>query len=330
MAIGMTARKALWARSANYCAFPDCGLQLTVDLLDGGSGTLHAAGIPVGEEAHIVSGSPNGPRGGDDYPREKIDSYGNLILLCPTHHRLIDKEGGVAYTADQLRKMKSDHEAFWASRKTVADKRFEEVEVRTAALVETWCTQADLQHWESFTWKLNAPVARFKHSEVDALYEQAKWVLARVWPDAYPRLRCAFANYGVTLKDLVNHIRMHMNTPPGRSGYVEVPRPWNHATNGEVDFVKAQQDFNFAVDVLCEISLKLTKAANCICDTVRSELDPLFRFDEGVLIHRVGDGVFSDNSSREEYTPEQRNSNQLYPGIDELKGRVRQQGGSSG
>lgn len=329
MAISMTARKALWARSANFCAFPDCNQQLTEDIRDGESGVLHSSGVPIGEEAHIFSGSSGGPRGGEIYPEDKIDSYENLILLCPTHHRIIDKQRGVAYTADTLRKMKSEHEAAWAAKKSASDKRFEEVELRTIALIEKWSVDASLQEWEGVTWRLNSPVPRLKREYVDSLGEQARWLLGRTWPPAYPLTARAFDNYRVVLTDLVGYVQSNMDYPRSRDDVLEFPRPWNWVGFDHAQFETARAKFQSDVDMLSELSLELTKAANFACDAVREELDPLFRFDDGVLIHRLGDGIFSDVSTREEYSPEERLNTRPYCGLKVLKERVRDHGGAS-
>jgi hypothetical protein len=57
--------------------------------------------------AHVIAQSPRGPRGkstaGDD-------SYENLILLCPTHHTMVDKAPRGTYSESQLLKWKSQHE----------------------------------------------------------------------------------------------------------------------------------------------------------------------------------------------------------------------------
>ncbi|MBN1931642.1 MAG: HNH endonuclease [Desulfobacterales bacterium] len=91
--------KFLWGRSGNRCAI--CKLELTTD---GSSETL-------GEMAHIVGQSRNGPRGNHDLTDR--DTYDNLILLCPTHHVEIDKNHA-AWPIERLRAIKADHEA-WVS-----------------------------------------------------------------------------------------------------------------------------------------------------------------------------------------------------------------------
>ena len=61
-----------------------------------------------GEEAHIVSAAPNGPRAGD---LPDHDVYGNLILLCSKDHKRIDDQ--VAhYTVTLLSTIKRDHETW--------------------------------------------------------------------------------------------------------------------------------------------------------------------------------------------------------------------------
>jgi hypothetical protein len=64
----------------------------------------------VGEEAHIYSPSPDGPRYDAKYPTGKLETYANRILLCSIHHTFIDSEKGRAYTPDTLITMKRRHE----------------------------------------------------------------------------------------------------------------------------------------------------------------------------------------------------------------------------
>ncbi len=58
-----------------------------------------------GEEAHIVSAAPGGPRHG---PLPNHDVYDNLILLCSKHHKQVDDQVG-RYTVDLLKQIKRDH-----------------------------------------------------------------------------------------------------------------------------------------------------------------------------------------------------------------------------
>ena len=93
--------KILWGRSGNRCAV--CKLELTPD---GSRETL-------GEMAHIVAKSNDGPRGDETMPIEERDSYNNLILLCPTDHVEVDKNYA-DWPVPRLHAIKTEHEA-WVS-----------------------------------------------------------------------------------------------------------------------------------------------------------------------------------------------------------------------
>ena len=108
MTISAQTRKLLWGRAHNLCSFATCWQALTADEVDGRTGEGFA--VVVGEEAHIRSGSAGGPRYDPDYPGADVDKYENLMLLCPTHHSLIDAHNGDAYDAKTLVKMKRRHE----------------------------------------------------------------------------------------------------------------------------------------------------------------------------------------------------------------------------
>ena len=93
--------KILWGRSGNRCAI--CKLELTPD---GSKETL-------GEMAHIVARSNEGPRGGARLSVVDRDAYDNLILLCPTHHVEVDKDSSM-WAVARLRSTKAAHES-WVS-----------------------------------------------------------------------------------------------------------------------------------------------------------------------------------------------------------------------
>lgn len=108
MAISAQTRKVLWTRARDMCAFPGCRQALTVSQVDASTGQEFTT--VVGEEAHIRSARPGGPRHIRSYPKDKLDSYENLILLCPTHHTLIDANNGEGHDVDTLVNMRRNHE----------------------------------------------------------------------------------------------------------------------------------------------------------------------------------------------------------------------------
>lgn len=101
MAIPEADIKLLWGRAAGKCSNPECGHDLTA-LLNGGSG------YNIGEMAHVIARKSSGPRG---VPRGGTDAYQNLILLCPTCHRKIDKAPAGQFPEEMLLGWKKQHEA---------------------------------------------------------------------------------------------------------------------------------------------------------------------------------------------------------------------------
>ena len=92
--------KQLFAVSGNRCAFPGCNLPL----VDAGSGTV------LGEICHIKARSPEGPRYDPAQTEKERHVFGNLLLLCPAHHKIVDDNPG-EYTVEWLLATKAQHES---------------------------------------------------------------------------------------------------------------------------------------------------------------------------------------------------------------------------
>ena len=107
MSVSIPVVKVLWSRALNQCAFPTCRQSLTEDSVHAGTGETLTN--PTGEQAHIRSYKANGPRYDAEYPKEKLHTYENLILLCPTHHEMVDANNGAAYTVADLVLMRDTH-----------------------------------------------------------------------------------------------------------------------------------------------------------------------------------------------------------------------------
>lgn len=101
MAISDNTVKLLWGRAAGTCSNPVCRTDLTVLLEDG-------RGFNVGKMAHVIASSPTGPRG---VGTGGSDEYENLVLLCPTCHRTVDKAPAGTYSVAMLNQWKQDHES---------------------------------------------------------------------------------------------------------------------------------------------------------------------------------------------------------------------------
>ena len=112
MAISEKDLKKLWGLAGGICSHPQCNCDC-IPFLDESDPTV------IGEMAHVIAKSAAGPRadgvGGDD-------TYANLILLCPTHHTLIDKAPQSKFPVELLHQWKADHES--ALRRTLTSPVF--------------------------------------------------------------------------------------------------------------------------------------------------------------------------------------------------------------
>jgi hypothetical protein len=92
----------LWAISGGRCEYEGCNKVLHTDILT--KNKYNSAYI-----AHIVADEPNGPRGDLKRSKELANDINNLMLLCDTHHRMVDSDD-ITYTEDWLLEMKRNHE----------------------------------------------------------------------------------------------------------------------------------------------------------------------------------------------------------------------------
>lgn len=90
--------KQLFISCGHVCPFPGC----TLTLIDYGS----SPPTILGEIAHIEASATGGPRGNANLSTKARDAYENLIVLCPTHHTLVDKETN-RFSAEDLRTWKA-------------------------------------------------------------------------------------------------------------------------------------------------------------------------------------------------------------------------------
>jgi len=102
MAITEKSRKILWRRSGNRCAICKTELVLEKD--------PYNKHLNIGEECHIISRQPNGPRH-KAIPDFDYDSSDNLLLLCCNHHTMIDEQVET-YPEERLKQIKEEHESW--------------------------------------------------------------------------------------------------------------------------------------------------------------------------------------------------------------------------
>ena len=95
--------KILFSLSGNECAAPDCTVSVVIPATDKSQAQI------LGHICHIYSFAENGPRGKAGLTEEDINSHENLIVLCPNHHTVVDRQPET-YPARTLKKWKETHE----------------------------------------------------------------------------------------------------------------------------------------------------------------------------------------------------------------------------
>ncbi len=234
------------------------------------------------QEAHIRSSKADGPRYEAGF--ERVDEYDNLILLCPTHHIVVDKDNGAHFSSADLEQMKADHEADVASRMGAPEAAARELAERMAAAVEYWSSGL-LPDWPEFTYGLLLAYPRTAESRVELLRERAQWLLARDWPPGYPGMAIAFARWLEAARLLLEHIEATFDEVDHRPDQLEMVR--GHKQLGRWDsaaYAVALDEFLRSDAVLVWIVGELTRSTNLVISAVRAELDPLYRFEEGLVL----------------------------------------------
>lgn len=91
--------KRLFSVSGNTCAFPECDMTLVSTASD----------KVIGQICHIKAKRPGEARYDLRLSSKELHGFGNLILLCPTHHKIIDTDENT-YTVERMLRMKAVHE----------------------------------------------------------------------------------------------------------------------------------------------------------------------------------------------------------------------------
>jgi hypothetical protein len=95
--------KLLLIKSGGRCQYKGCNISLYQDLIT--KRFFNKAYL-----AHIVADSPGGPRGNSVRSSLLAKDLSNIMLLCDTHHRLIDKIEVKKHPESLLLEMKKEHE----------------------------------------------------------------------------------------------------------------------------------------------------------------------------------------------------------------------------
>lgn len=310
MGIQVKTHKMLWGRSGNICAFPDCKKELVMDIHETDDISV------IGEEAHIVAREIDGPRGNSPITPDQRDKYGNLILLCSIHHKVID-DHPETYPVELLNQYKKKHEG-WVSQNLKLDKLKQKEDEIYASYIDELIRLADIENYKVWTsWLLSSDHPQMSKDHYDRLRQLITYILSRVWFGRYPELENSINNFNNVLNDLLKVFDHHAEKVGDGTEYwtrkfYKIDR-WD-----EELYNKLLKKYMFHIKLIDDLTLELTRAANYIFDKVRQDLVSGFRINEGVLL--VEAGPFRDFSwlaYRAEYRKEE-TTNSPYPGLREF------------
>ncbi len=250
-------------------------------------------------------------------PIDDRNRYANLILLCNVHHKIIDDNEGV-WPVDRLKALKEEHEV-WVEQSLGLDHSKVRDDTVYAEYVDEWVKLAHINDWTAWSsWVLGSGQPRIL-TEIDADLKSLRgWLLGRIWPGRYPQLEYAFVNFGRVLQDFQNLLHEHLE-PHGKGGEL-VTRKFYRIQQWDPElYAKLVTQYDFHVDIVSDLMLELTRAANLVCDKVRQHIAHNFRLAEGNLIVQRGPDIelrWIDFVPR--YSPEQAATQTPYPGLPQF------------
>lgn len=305
MSISLRTHKMLWGRSGNICAYPECKKVLVMDISETDDISV------IGEEAHIVAREADGPRGDAPLVTEQRDKYGNLILMCSIHHKIIDDHPTI-YTVEVLHDYKKRHEDWFREKYEINVSKQKDDELYSAYIDEIMLL-LDIEKYKDWTSGLLGTEVRISRKKYEKLRELINYILSRVWPRRYPKLENALINLNYILNDLLIIFDKYSE---GDKRSVWTRRFYRIDHYDENLYNKLLDKYNYHNALIKDLTFELTRAINYIFDLVRLYLISSFRLSEGVLLVESGDYV-SYTIYRLEYKQDERNIIP-YPGLREF------------
>lgn len=128
----------VFAMCGNRCSYPNCN-QVIAFKEDSENYTN------TGELAHIKGDKPSSPRYDFNQSNEERNSPDNLILLCGTHHKIVDDQPDI-YTVEKLIELKKQHEKWVILQysKNINELTFAELEVIKKFIEHTEIVESDM------------------------------------------------------------------------------------------------------------------------------------------------------------------------------------------
>lgn len=295
--------KLLWGRAAERCSFPDCKTRLTQDK------KLASSSFPLGEQAHIIGENESSPRGRSNLTEAERNSYFNLILLCPNHHTIIDKNPE-DYTVEKLHLLKDQHE-YWVQHRLSEGKDLHKTaqDIIYADLIDATAEACQFDSWDKWASRALSTNMNWDEDAHERIFKFYNKILGAIWPNTLPELECALKKLAHEMQEAIQTFMEHCDFSERKDGILVEERFYK--SRGWIeDNNEYQQLFNEyeAWQHKCENHVvEATKAANWLADIVRRDVNPLFFATKGKFFVILGPYDFMTfRSLFFEYTDEQK------------------------
>ena len=284
MSISQRDIKLLWARAAGRCSFPDCGMKLTQDK------NLASDSFPLGEQAHIVGESEGAPRGKSTLTTDERNSYFNLILLCPTHHTVVDNNPE-DYPVEKLHIMKAQHE-LWVEQTLTESKDVQKTaqDVIYADLIDAAAEACQFDSWDKWASRALSTNMNWDEDAHKRLFKFLNKILGAVWPKTLPELKCALKKLTYEIYEAIQTFEEHCEPSKAKDNIMVEERFYK--SHGWIEDDKVYQqlfnEYDAWQDKCKKHVIEATKAANWLADVVRRDINPLFFATKGKFFVIMG------------------------------------------
>jgi hypothetical protein len=320
MGINLKTHKLLWGRSGNRCAFEDCRHELIADETETDDESI------IGEEAHIVASSPDGPRGESILSEEDRDKYDNLVLLCRKHHKIIDDQFNF-YSVEKLKKIKKRHEA-WIKGSLSIETEKNKDELTYATYIDEIVAAFDFDNWDAWTSWIFGGGQSIGYLRLKELEKLPSYIVSRFWPNRFVELENAVFNLKAVLNDFLKVFHEHIadksvdlkdgEDVESKSVYTERFYKLIYHKDIEV-YNRLLKDYEYHVALVDDLGLELTRAGNLLIEKIRKYISPMYRDKEGKLLITTGPSMdFSYQSYKVEYKPEEKLLDYPYLGLEKF------------
>lgn len=280
--------KLLWSRSGDRCAFVGCRKELSID------STASPGSFPVGAQAHIVGEAESAARGKSNLSKPERNSYFNLILLCPNHHTVIDKDAD-AYTVERLHYIKDSHEQWVRERLGPSEDPSDRI---YAALIVHAVEACQLERWNHWANQASSPSLFWDREAPDRLHDFRARIIGAIWPGALLELECSLDKLSELCYQASDTFQLHAEYDPGTQ-VLRAVKFYRQEKPGSDEYVKALDDFRAWTKQCDELIVVATKAANWFAEVVRRDFNPLFFAVEGKF--PLTTGPYEDLSYRTDF-----------------------------